>query len=238
MKNAAIVLSAGAGSRMKSEIPKQYLDLCGMPIIARTLMVFEESENIDYIVLVVSEPYIEFCQKEIIEKYGFKKIEQIVTGGKERYNSVRNGLEYIHERDDADVVVIHDGARPFADDTMIYETISGAKKHGAASVAVPSKDTVKIVKKTEEGLFGDVTPDRNYVYQMQTPQTFKLNKIFEAYRIMEEVNETNITDDTMIIEKFGKTATLIVEGSYNNIKITTPEDMKIAENIVKNSLKK
>ncbi|MBQ7581362.1 MAG: 2-C-methyl-D-erythritol 4-phosphate cytidylyltransferase [Lachnospiraceae bacterium] len=240
MKNgkrcAAIVLAAGKGTRMGSEISKQYLPLLGKPVLFYSLQTFEKS-FVDDIVIVAAENEIEYCRKEIVERFDFHKVKQIVAGGKERYHSVACGLRAV----DCDYVFIHDGARPFVDETMLARLFDAVCEYGTAIAAMPVKDTVKIA---DEDGFAISTPDRNLVWQMQTPQTFAYRPIREAYeKLLEaETSESagapaacgpggglHITDDAMVMETFGTLKVKLVEGSYRNIKITTPEDMKIAE---------
>ncbi len=231
MKNekrlAAIVLAAGKGKRMGSDLPKQYLNLLGKPVLWYALKVFEDS-FVDEVILVTSEEEIEYCQREIVERYDLKKVTKIVAGGKERYHSVANGLEAA----DCDYVFIHDGARPLLDEEMLSRLFSEVTQHGTAIAAMPAKDTVKIA---DDGGFAISTPDRSHVWQMQTPQVFSYQPIKEAYEKLlaseEELIQKGIsvTDDAMVMETFGALPVKLVAGSYRNIKITTPEDLKIAE---------
>ena len=228
IKSSAIVLAGGRGSRMESDIPKQYINVCGYPLIYYSLKVFEDS-FVDEIVLVCGSGDEEYCRKEIVEKYDFKKVKHITAGGKERFNSVYNGLCAIGG---CDIVFIHDGARPFINETMLKRVLDETIKHHATVAAVASKDTVKIAD--AEG-FAASTPNRSSVYIMQTPQTFDYKEIKEAYDMLLE-NEQRlkdegiaITDDAMVMEQFGTRRVKFVEGDYKNIKITTPEDILIAE---------
>lgn len=222
-KNVAIVLAAGQGKRMNSKVQKQYLLIKGKPVLYYTLKAFEESDRISEIVLVTGKDEIEYCRKEIVEKYGFKKVDKITAGGKERYHSVYEGLKVI---ENADYVLIHDGARPFVDEGIIERACEAVKIHQACVVGMPVKDTIKI--SDEEG-FAKQTPDRRRIWQVQTPQTFSYSLIKEAYEklLMEEPD--GITDDAMVVETMTDHKVKLVEGSYQNIKITTPEDLKIAE---------
>ncbi len=228
-KCTAIVLSAGRGSRMGTDTPKQYLDLCGRPVLYYSLKAFQDS-FIDEIIIVAAKDDFSFIKEEITDKYGITKVSGMTEGGAQRYDSVLNGLRAVKE---SDYVFIHDGARPFVDGEMLaraYETVS---KFGTAIVAVPSKDTVKITD--EKGVAVD-TPDRSSVWLMQTPQVFDFRKIKEAYERMaarknevESGSAVKITDDAMVMEQFGTLPVHVSSGSYRNIKITTPEDMLIAE---------
>lgn len=229
----AIVLSAGSGKRMNSKIAKQYIMLRDKEVIYYSLRVFEDNPNITDIILVVREEDKEYCQNNIIEKYNFKKVTNICIGGMERYNSVYNGLQVISNPDE--IVLIHDGARPFITDDMINESIAAAESYGACTLGVPVKDTIKIV---DDNLFGIETPERKKVYQIQTPQTFKVGLIKEAYEKMLKNENHNITDDTMLVEQYNGVYSKIILGAYENIKITTPEDVEIAEKFVEKILKK
>lgn len=225
-RTVAIVLAAGSGKRMQSSTPKQYLLLDGKPIIYYSLKAFEES-SVDEIILVVSKNDVEYCHKAIVEKYQFKKVHHIIEGGSERYHSVYQGLNTIS---DADYVLIHDGARPFVTVKMIERTIEEVLLHNACIVGVPSKDTIKIVD--EEGIVIE-TPNRDYVWSIQTPQAFSFDLVVEAYKRILDDMPLNITDDAMIVEHALKYPIKLVMGSYSNIKITTPEDILISESLLK-----
>ena len=225
-KFAAVVLSAGVGSRMKSDIPKQYMDLLGKPVIYYSLKAFEENA-FSSIVLVCGKDDIEYCQKEIVEKYGLKKVTAIVPGGKERYHSVYEGLKAISG---ADYVFIHDGARPMLNADIIERLKEAVVQEEAAVAGMPVKDTIKIVD--DEKYVAD-TPERKYVWQVQTPQCFAYSIIYDAYKsIIQDEEEgwtiPNITDDAMVLEYATDHEVKMVEADYRNIKITTPEDLKIA----------
>lgn len=225
----AIVLAAGSGSRMKSDIPKQFMLIKGKEVVYYSLAVFEASEHIDEIVLVTKEEDVEFCKKEIVDKYGLKKVTRVVPGGENRYDSVYNGLmEFSEERDE---VLVHDAARPFVTEQMIEESIALCKEYNAVTVGMPVKDTIKIIDKDNMAV---ETPDRNILYQVQTPQTFTIGLLREAYKRMyaDQRCKPSITDDTMLVEYYMGIKTRMLKGSYNNIKITTPEDIAIAERIL------
>lgn len=228
-KVTAIVLAAGRGSRMKSDIQKQFMLLGDYPVVYYSLRTFDESD-VDDIILVTGEQDIEYCKQEIVGKYKLSKVSKVIAGGKERYDSVRCALLAAK---DSKYVIIHDGARPFVTKEMIENSIANVKKYGACTIAVPVKDTIKIV---DEDNFGIDTPDRKYVYQIQTPQSFDKELLLGCYKKLNELSETNITDDTMLVEMFSGTKTKILEGAYTNIKITTPEDIKIAKIFLKNVL--
>lgn len=227
-KNVAIVLSAGRGKRMNCETAKQYLMIKEKPVIWYSLQAFEQCPFIDEIVLVTGERDITFCREQVVEKYGFQKVNRIVAGGKERYHSVYNGL---HAIEDCTFVYIHDGARPFLTQEILLRAREAVREYHACVVGMPVKDTIKISDK--EG-FGVQTPDRSLVWQVQTPQVFAYPLIRRAYDdLMEALQnglEAVITDDAMVVERMMEQKVKLVEGAYSNIKITTPEDLVIAEN--------
>ena len=226
-KNVAIVLAGGRGKRMNIDVPKQYLEINGRPLICYTLEAVENS-IIDEIVAVVSKGEIEFFQNNIVNKYGYNKVTKIVEGGAERYNSVYNGLTAISE---ATYVYIHDGARPCVDNEIIIRGYETVKKYKSAVAAVKVKDTIK--KVDSEGFVID-TPDRNYLWQIQTPQIFEYEKILNAYDNMNNSSDNIcVTDDASVIELYGDGNVKIYEGSYNNIKVTTIEDVSLVERIIK-----
>lgn len=220
-KYAAIVLAAGSGKRMNSKVHKQYLIIQDRPVLYYSLKAFEDSA-VDEIVLVVGKGEEEFCRKEIVDKYGISKVKAIVEGGKERYHSVFEGLK---QTSDADYVLIHDGARPFVNQDIIRRCMQEVQKYQACVVGMPVKDTIKIAD--EEG-YAKQTPDRKNVWMIQTPQTFSYALIYEAYEEMLKTADAAITDDAMVLERTKDKKSKLIEGSYRNIKITTPEDLLIA----------
>ncbi len=219
---SAIVLAAGQGKRMNSQVQKQFMLLQNKPVLYYSLKCFQECEEIQRIVLVTGENEIEYCKKDIVDAYGFDKVTNVVAGGKERYDSVEQGLHCIEDG----IVLIHDGARPFVTRDMILRSIETARESGACTVGMPVKDTIKVVD--EEG-YGIQTPDRKTLWQIQTPQTFRVPVIKEAYVKMRSSEAVTITDDTMLVEYFSSIRAKVIEGDYCNIKITTPEDMVLAE---------
>lgn len=220
-KYAAIVLAAGSGKRMNSQVHKQYLIIQDRPVLYYSLKEFEDSA-VDEIVLVVGKGEEEFCRREIVDKYGISKVKAIVEGGKERYHSVFEGLK---QTSDADYVLIHDGARPFVNQDIIRRCMQEVQKYQACVVGMPVKDTIKIAD--EEG-YAKQTPDRKNVWMIQTPQTFSYALIYGAYEEMLKTEDTAITDDAMVLERIKGKKSKLIEGSYRNIKITTPEDLLIA----------
>lgn len=230
-KTAAVVLAAGKGSRMKSEIQKQYLLLEGKPVLYYSLLAFENSP-VDEVILVTGEGELSYCREEIVEKYGFSKVSQVVAGGRERYHSVYEGLKALK---DCSYVLIHDGARAFVDERVIARVMEEVIVCHACVAAMPVKDTIKVGD--SRGYSVD-TPDRSVLYTVQTPQAFSYELIRDAYdRLhqweLEGNQDLKITDDAMVVEHFLHVPVKLVEGSYNNIKITTPEDMVIGNAILR-----
>lgn len=226
VKCTAIVLAAGQGKRMGTKIQKQYLEIDGKPILYYSLRAFEQSELIDGIVLVVGAGQINYCETQVVSKYGFKKVKAIVEGGKERYHSVANGLRKVEEG----YVFIHDGARPFVNEDILQRAYDEVVKYKACVVGMPVKDTIKIA---DVNGFAEVTPDRSLLWQVQTPQVFEATLIKEAYKKLMESDTINVTDDAMVAEQMLGVKVKLVAGSYENIKITTPEDLKIAEKFLR-----
>lgn len=220
-KCTAIVLAAGQGKRMGTQIHKQYLELNGKPVLYYSLYAFEQSDLIDDIILVVGENQIEYCETEIVSKYDFKKIKKIVQGGAERYHSVWNGLQEVDEG----YVFIHDGARPFLNEEILARAYKVVQECKACVVGMPTKDTIKITD--GEGFVAD-TPDRSKVWMIQTPQVFETALVKKAYEKLMKQTQANVTDDAMVVEQMLGDKVKLVEGSYENIKITTPEDLQIA----------
>ena len=223
--NSVVIVSAGRGSRMKADINKQFLKLQNKEVIAHTIDKFYNNENIGEIIVVVREDEAEFFKINIIEKYGYKNIK-IAFGGSERQDSVYNGLKMVDEN--CKIVLIHDGARPFVNNETIDSAIESAKENKCVIVGVPVKDTIKVID--ENNNVCD-TPDRSTLWSIQTPQVFDYSLIMKAHEKAREDNYYG-TDDSMLMEYFGQKVK-VVEGSYNNIKITTPEDLKIGEEILR-----
>ncbi len=234
MKTAAVVLAAGSGSRMKSSVKKQYMEICGKPLILYSLEVFERS-FVDEVVLVLPEDDIEEVMEKIIKPAALKKIKAVVPGGSTRYHSVRLGLMAMSE--DTDIAFIHDGARPFIDEDILERGFEAVKEYGACVIGMPVKDTIKIA---DEDGFAGTTPDRDKTWLIQTPQIFMYKEILELYKELAEkesqiiADGINITDDSMVMETFGNRRVKLVQGTYDNVKITTPDDIVLAEEIIKN----
>ena len=222
-KHTAIVLAAGKGSRMQSVVPKQYLELCGKPVLYYSLAAFEES-FIDEIILVAGKDDISYCKEQIVERYGFQKVTKIIAGGTERYLSVYQGLLAAEE---ADYVYLHDGARPFVDAAILSDAKACVEQYQACVAGMPVKDTIKIVDAED---LAKETPERKYVWQVQTPQVFSYALVREAYdMLMEDQDAYSVTDDAMVVETMLNYPVKLFQASYKNIKITTPEDLQIAE---------
>lgn len=227
-RTAAIVLAAGSGKRMDSSTKKQYMLLGNRPLVYYALKVFQES-FIDEITLVVSAGDVDYCRKEIVDRYGFYKVNHIVEGGRERYHSVAAGLREIK---DSDFVFIHDGARPMITLDMLDRLWQCVQVSGACVAAMPVKDTIKIADENNDI---EATPDRSRVWMVQTPQVFESQLIINSYEELIEREQEflekkiAVTDDAMVVESLAGHKVKLVQGSYENIKITTPEDIQIAE---------
>lgn len=220
----AIILSAGSGTRMGNR-KKTYLKILGAPVLVHAIMPFESSRLVDDIILVVSAGDEERCLKDIVIKYGLKKIRAIVTGGAERQHSVANGIKAIAAS--ASIIAVHDGARPLVTRRIVEETIIAAKLHGCAIAAVPVKDTIKSVK----NMTVVKTLPRETLFIVQTPQAFKASILKAAHEAAIR-KKTITTDESSLVELIGKKVR-IVEGSYENLKITTSEDLHVAEEILR-----
>lgn len=227
----AVILAGGRGSRMHSDIQKQYMRLDGRPLIAYALEAFERS-CADDLVLVTGAGEAEFVQKEILPPLGLTKLRSIVTGGKERYHSVYEGLKALRN---CDYVLIHDGARPLVTEAVISRAVQAAVQNDACVVGMPLKDTIKVA---DAHGFAESTPDRSLLWQVQTPQAFAYPLVRGAYdRLMaDETLQKGITDDAMVVEHLSGTKVRLVEGSYENLKVTTPEDLVLAEALLKKRL--
>lgn len=223
----AIVLAAGRGKRMGTKVHKQYLEIADRPVLYYALHAFQESSVIDDIILVTGAGEEEYCRTQIVERYGITKVSKILQGGAERYNSVWNGLQCVT---DDGYVFIHDGARPFIDEDIIKRVFDQVQDSKACVVGMPVKDTIKIAD--AEGNV-EHTPDRSKVWLVQTPQVFATGLVKEAYLKLMEEKCTNVTDDAMVVEQMTGHSVKLVQGSYENIKITTPEDLEIAQVLVK-----
>lgn len=223
-KTVAIIPSAGMGRRMGSK-KKNYLALLDRPVLAHTLAAFESAASIDAVILVVPPSDERFCTDEIVARYGFKKVIKIVAGGAERQDSVKNGI--LAAGAAFDIIAVHDGARPLVTPDIIDRTVAAAAESGAAIAAVAVKDTVK----ESSGGFVRRTVPRADLLSVQTPQVFQRPIIEKAFKTAYEEGFLG-TDESSLVERAGMPVR-VVEGSYENIKITTPEDMAYAECILK-----
>lgn len=221
---SAIVLAGGRGKRMGAVQSKQYIDLNGKPILYYTLKQFIVNKLIDYIILVVPEDEVGYCKNKVLNKYGLK-VDKLVSGGKERQDSVYNALSQL---ENSDIVLIHDGARPFVSHKIINDAVKYAEIYKAAAPGVMPKDTIKV---KGENNFSVETLVRNNLVAIQTPQAFEFNLIYNCHK---EVKKRGIavTDDTSVVELFGNKV-YIYEGNYTNIKITTQEDLALAKYLVR-----
>lgn len=225
---SVVILAGGKGSRMNLDIPKQYLMLNDKPLLYYTIKAFEES-RVDEIIVVTGDGIIngmseqDYCQKCIIEAYHFNKVKAYAKGGRERYNSVMNGLSKVNPV--SDYVMVHDGARPCVSSEFINRCVDEVAEYGSSVAAVPVKDTIKIV---DADMNVEGTPDRSCLWQIQTPQSFRYSELIAAYdSLKKDDNPGNITDDAMVMEKYGHEKVHITQGDYTNIKVTTKEDLDI-----------
>lgn len=225
-RNVAVVVAAGRGSRFGAQLPKQFQPLGGKPIVSFCLELFEESELIDEVVLVVPEDFLAYVSAEIVDKLGMKKVRKITTGGASRQESVLAGLSACPPG--IDLVVIHDAVRPFLTRDLLRDVLSRASQTGAAILAVPATESVKLA----DGEYVSETMERDKVWIAQTPQVFKFDDILNAHRRAQAAMYDKATDDSELYEHYyGRVA--IVRGSCNNMKITTRRDYLAAKEILK-----
>ncbi|MDX2480600.1 MAG: 2-C-methyl-D-erythritol 4-phosphate cytidylyltransferase [Desulfuromusa sp.] len=232
MKATVLIPAAGTGRRMGGSVSKQYLELAGKPILAHTLTLFENHPLIENIYPVVPPDDISYCQRQIIDRYGFSKVRRVIAGGAKRQDSVRNGLNALAE-DGFDQpqrpILIHDGARPLFDCKCLSALIEVVCKTGACTIGVPVKDTIKDVVNSR--ITG--SPDRSRLWQAQTPQGFQYRLIREAFD-RADADGFVATDDASLLERLGHPVQML-EGDYRNIKVTTPEDILIAVALLRGS---
>ena len=238
----AVVLAGGRSRRMGTKLAKQYLTLGDRPVVCHCLDVFESSELIDEMILVVGKGQIPYCRQHVVDRYGYRKIRKVVEGGTERYHSVWEALQVLEREDRKDsYVFIHDGTRPFIDKRILQRAYDSVCVNRACVVGMPVKDTIKIA---DEDGFIKMTPNRSSVWQIQTPQVFAADLIIPAYKeVIEREDELlaqgiQLTDDAMVVENVCRYPVQIVEGSYDNIKITTPGDLDFAEITVRKKVGK
>lgn len=222
---SVIIPAAGLGRRMNATVSKQYLKLMGKPILAHTLDVFEQCPLISEIILVINPDEVELCRNQVLSIYPYTKIK-LVKGGETRQESVYNGLLAVS--DNTRIVMVHDGARPLIQESVILKSLDETIKHRATAVGVAAKNTIKVI---DDNGFVAHTPDRNYLVEIQTPQTFAYELLKEAHQKAIEAGVEG-TDDAFLVERLN-IPVKIVMGDYTNIKITTPEDLAIAESIMK-----
>ncbi len=223
-----VIAAAGLGSRMNSELNKQYMLIKGRPVLAYSLDRFEEHTAVDSIVVVANSNEVQFCEKEIINKYGYKKVAGVIPGGKQRQDSVWSGLNAFEHR--TGLVAIHDGARPLLTGKLLEDLLLAAKKWDAAVPGVPARDTLKTID--EEG-FVINTLDRSRIIAVQTPQIFKFKLLWRAFQ-MAYAEGVYGTDDASLFERYvGRVK--IVKSDNRNLKITTSEDLSIAETLLANA---
>lgn len=225
-KVTVLIPAAGMGRRMGQKVAKQFLPLGDKPMLAHTLLVFQRAAGVDEIIPILSPEDMESCLRDIIDRYHITKVRTLVVGGKERQDSVMNGLQKLEK--DTSIVLVHDGVRPFVTGAIIQESIDRAKKGECVAVGVPVKDTIKEV---DDKHVVRQTLERSRLWSIQTPQAFPVKLLKHAY---EESYRHKIsgTDDAMLVERAGMPVRVIM-GSYENIKITTPEDLILAEEILK-----
>jgi len=224
---AAIIAAAGAGVRMGREVPKPYLPLGGKPILAHTLEVFEKTPEVREVTVVVHPEDLDYCQEHVITPFGFKKVLRLVPGGKERQDSVYHALKILMKEDDLEVILVHDGVRPFITREHVCRVIQGARQHGAAVLGWPAQDTLKRVGPEGEVL---ATLERRDLWQIQTPQAFLAPLLWRAF-LEAYSRDFYGTDEASLVEELAQTV-VVVPGSPLNLKITTPEDLELAEAIL------
>ena len=230
-KVTAIVPAAGRGRRMATKLAKPYLILNGKPILVHTLQALENISLIEKIIVVVSAPDRPVCQRKIIDKYSFKKVKDVVEGGTSRTQSVYNGLKRVDPQ--CKLVLIHDGIRPFITEQTVKQLVKQADIFGAAISAVPA---VSAIKEINKDMFVRKTLSRDKLWMIQTPQVFKRELIYQAYQKADR-NQTVAVDDAVLVEQIG-TKVKVIRGETDNIKITTPEDLIVAEMILKRRSRK
>ena len=224
MAAAGIVLAGGKGTRMQSDIPKQYMELLGRPLLYYALKAFEES-HVESVVLVTAEGEEEYCRKELVERYGFTKVVAVTAGGAERYASVWKGLQSLKEQE-PEFVLIHDGARPLVTAELINRLMTETEQYGACVAGMPVKDTIQM---TDERGTITLTPKRESLWTAQTPQCFEFSIVYDAYEQLMQEPEISVTDDAMVVGLYHEIPIQMVRGSYTNLKVTTPEDLVLAE---------
>ena len=224
---AAIIPAAGVGRRMGRQTPKPYLALAGKPILAHTLEIFEKTREVDEVTLVVHPRELDYCQDKVLSRFTFKKVLRLVPGGKERQDSVYHALKILQKEDDLEIILVHDGVRPFITQDHISRVLQAARQHGGAVLGWPAQDTLKRV-----GPWGEIlqTLERRDIWQIQTPQAFQAALIWRAFVEAYSRNHYG-TDEASLVEEL-KHPVVVIPGSPWNLKITTPEDLQLAEAIL------
>lgn len=238
----AILLAGGSGKRMGADKPKQFLEIAGKPLICHALEALENSGIVDDCILVVAQKDISYMEEQILQTGHFSKVRAIAPGGRERFESVLNGLQMLKkltnkESAPSQIIFVHDGARPFLTEDMLDRCLQGAMEYGACVAAVPSKDTITIA---DEHGFEARTPNRKYVWNVQTPQTFRADVIYTAFdKMAAELQKEGamdrlswITDDASVVEHYANVRIRLVQGDYRNIKVTTQEDLLVMESFL------
>jgi len=219
---AAVIPAAGAGIRMHGDRPKQFLELDGKPLLVHTLTVFEQSTAVGFVVLVVPEEAVDYCKKEIVDRFGLSKVRRVVPGGARRQDSVRLGVEAC--AGECDILIVHDGVRPLVVSSLIERAVDGAWEHGAVIAALPATETIKEVD--GDGVVR-YTPDRGSLWRVQTPQAFRTTDLMEAHRKAVQEGWGEMSDDALLLERMG-VPVRVIRGEEENIKVTTPHDLEIA----------
>jgi len=227
LKAVAIIPAAGTGIRMGKHRPKQFLDVDGRPLLALTLEKFQVCPAVDTVIVVAPQKDVTYCQREIVEKHRLTKVEKVVPGGERRQDSVRLGIEA--SGGDYGLVLVHDGVRPLVAPDLIVRVVEAAQKHRAVITGLAAKETVKEI---DENALVVKTYDRQKVWLVQTPQVFRYEDILMAHRRAVEEGWEEVTDDALLVEKMG-IPVRIVEGSEDNIKVTTPRDLELVNFLVK-----
>lgn len=224
---SAVIPAAGMGTRMERDMNKIFIIMENRPILAHTLEAFQECDEVDEIILVAKPEELEYLRTDFLKEYPYSKVRGIVAGGETRQDSVYNGLMSVDPA--CDIVLIHDGARPFVEKRLILDSILGVIEHGACVVGVPVKDTIKVIDQDQKIRY---TPQRKTLWSVQTPQSFVYEFIVDAH-LRAQDESIKATDDSSLVEQLGYPVHMVM-GSYSNIKITTPEDLKFAKAILWN----
>ena len=227
LETVAVIPAAGTGIRMENHRPKQFLDVDGRPLLALTLEKFQVCPAIDTVILVAPQKDVAYCQSEIVERHHLTKVEKVVVGGERRQDSVRLGIEA--SEGDYGLILIHDGVRPLVAPDLIVRVVEAAQKHRAVITGLPAKETVKEI---DENHLVVRTYDRQKVWLVQTPQVFRYEDILMAHRRAVEEGWEEVTDDALLVEKVG-IPVRVVEGSEDNIKVTTPQDLELVKFLLK-----